>query len=141
MAVTTGQARTGAAAALVLPCVAIGVVYVVIFAVPPLIRTLVDRAGMSHADAGLLMTVDCPGCEMVVLRRRSAEVCRCDGQHDQLQHLQASKVQREPEDVFITPESVPVRKACDITRIIEIASLLKGDHGRVVLAEAEQASA
>lgn len=41
---------------LILPSVSILLVYLVAFTVPPLIGTLVDEQGMSHAQAGLLMT-------------------------------------------------------------------------------------
>jgi MFS family permease len=37
-------------------CGAVGPLYVAIFAVPPLIPTFVERLGISHAEAGLLMS-------------------------------------------------------------------------------------
>jgi predicted MFS family arabinose efflux permease len=50
-AATTTDGRRG----LLLSCVAIVLIYVTIFSVPPLISTFVDEVGFSHAEAGGLM--------------------------------------------------------------------------------------
>lgn len=48
--------RTRGGRALIVPCAAILAVYVVVFAAPQLVQSLVDDEGLSRSEAGLLMT-------------------------------------------------------------------------------------
>ncbi len=55
MQITSGRAATGGRA-LVLPCIAILLVYVVGFTAPQIVQTLIDDEGWTRSEAGLLMT-------------------------------------------------------------------------------------